>query len=601
MSTNTAVTSATRGPADLDNLLRRELKVGDPSDPTAIARALMERYRDDHRTRAIEGESRGLPFLHTPLVPDVGERAPAAIDIDLEQVHARIGADLQGLIADPLTATMRPELEGWQGAIRLALDEGVASARLGIDPARRDVAFAARRQLGEYSRIARLVGLFSPALRPMYRGLARSLDDAASVLLVLAGDAMANLGFSGGRFLLQTSYADLQGRRDAVLAALRRIDGVAALQGAADGGGTWPRGLRAHRQMQTLLEARGQGELRALASEAELARTLDELIQLASGGTPWGLRSLGSTAWSPLARLRRFVRTVSALVDPASHELAALVEAMRLFIEGFDPAGGHRLMRIARPSLLGQTAGGLADERLADRRLSALVTLRSTFAVRVEAFMGCRCEERVVQAQAALDRVLFGLDRAIDDYANGTLELGLCEVRASALHTLTLPLTRNDTEVAGQAYGFWGGAVPAWVGEIRADAPLVAQINDLTALLRPVDPATLWVAGDLGRYDAAFDDNQEIDTEGAPAPRFGQLLHDEIASAVEHDTQAEPVLRQMATRGDQIDAVLGAALRPWHELALGFIEQVSDVPANADLAAMLVPPHFEVSLQRIAE
>ena len=38
----------------LDNLLRRELKVGDPSDPKQIAQALLERFKDDPRTRAIK-------------------------------------------------------------------------------------------------------------------------------------------------------------------------------------------------------------------------------------------------------------------------------------------------------------------------------------------------------------------------------------------------------------------------------------------------------------------------------------------------------------------------------------------------------------------
>jgi len=81
-----------------------------------------------------------------------------------------------------------------------------------------------------------------------------------------------------------------------------------------------------------------------------------------------------------LARMRRFVRTVGGLVDPASHELAGLVEALRLFIEGFEPAGGFRLLRVARPALLGQTGGGLTDEQPADRRLIALTQLRPALA-----------------------------------------------------------------------------------------------------------------------------------------------------------------------------------------------------------------------------
>jgi hypothetical protein len=47
----------------LDNLLRRELKVSDPNDPTQIAQALLSRYKDDPRANAISQEASGLPFL----------------------------------------------------------------------------------------------------------------------------------------------------------------------------------------------------------------------------------------------------------------------------------------------------------------------------------------------------------------------------------------------------------------------------------------------------------------------------------------------------------------------------------------------------------
>lgn len=592
----------------LDTLIRRELKVGDPSDPAHVARALMERYQASSRAQAIEGEARGLPFLHTPIVREAGGPVQTAIDLDLDQARDRIRADLQSLLTDNLTQTMRPELEGWQGAITLALDEAVANARLGLDPARRDVAFAMRRQLGEYARLSRLVGLFSPALQPLYRSLAASLDDMASVVLVLIGEAMANVGFTGGRFLLQTSYSDLQARRDAVLVALRQIDGLAAQQGS---GSHWPRGLRAHRQINLLLEARGQGELRALLSESELARTLDELVQLASGGTPYGLRSLGGTAWGPLTRLRRFVRTVGALVDPASHELAALLEAMQLFIDGFTPAGGFRLLRVARPALLAQTAGGLNDEQPADRRLQALTLLRSSLAVRIEGWQACRCDLQTLQVQAALDRVLFDLDRAIDAYANGSYELGLSEVRASAAHLLTLSLLADQWQVGTSVGNFWIGLpqLPDWVGRLRngpeADG-LRQDLGTLTRLLRPTRNATdghHWSAAHVDRYDEAFDNNLVIEGDNAPPLFFGQILHDEVANGLDADLQWRPIVLQLATRGEFVEEVLGAGrgLVAWQEQVLQVIQTVSGVPASVVLPAAQVPQHFEISLQRLAQ
>lgn len=588
----------------LDTLIRRELKVGDPSDPTSVARALMDRYQGHARAQAIEGEARGLPFLHAPLARSPGMAAPAAIDVDLEDARARVRGDLENLMTDSLAQTLRPELEGWRSAITQAVEQGVASARLAIDPGQRDVVFAMRRQLGEYARLARLVGLFSPSLRDTYRGLATNLDDVGSVLLVLAGDALANVGFSGGRFLLQTPYSDLQARRDAVLHALRRIDGVSATAG--QDGGVWPRGLRAHRQINLIFEARGQGELRSLLSETELARTLDELMALAGGSTPYGLRSLGSTAWSPLNRLRRFVRAVGSLVEPSSHELAGLVEAMQLFIHGFEPAGGARLRRIARPALLGQTGGGLTDMRPADQRLLGLVTVRRGLADVVEAWLACSCATERLQAQAALDRVLFELDRAIDAYANGSVEIGLCELRASALHTLLLPLTEAQSAVKGKVFDFWspppaGAVTPDWVAAIRADAGLREGLRQLTHLLRPTAGNGLWEAGDADRYDDLFVNNKPVQDDGGPEIRVAQVLHDEVANAIDLDRQSEPVLRQLALRGGQLGAVLNQTLMPWQQEALDFIEAISGVKASTPQQLVEVPPHFEVSLHKLVQ
>ncbi len=595
--------SATDSRLGLDTLLRRELKVGDPNDPAQLARALMERYSDNRRAQAIEGEAKGLPFLHTPIVREVGAPVQVASDLDLELARERVRADLHSLLTDNLTQTMRPELEGWQGAIQHALDEGVANARLGLDPARRDVAFAMRRQLGEYARLSRLVGLFSPELRALYRSLAGSLDDAASVLLVMAGEAMANLGASGGRFLLQTSYADLQQRRDAVLNALRRIDGIATLGSEAS---HWPRGLRAHRQMNLLLEASGQGELRSLLSEGELSRVMDELIQLASGGSPRGLRSLGSTAWGPLARLRRFLRTAGRLVDPAAHELAGLLEALQLFIEGFAPAGGFRLLRVARPGLLSHAAGGMPNEGPADQRLIALADLRGPFAEQVEAWLGCQCDLDRIVAQAALDRVLFDLDRAIDYYANGSGELGLCELRASAMHLLTQALGQDQTElnVPAEDFDLWrGGAAPAWAQLIR-NAALAPRILAITRLVRPLGaPPPHWANGMTAVYDNAFDNNLAIEGEGAPRPRVGQLLHDELAAGLDAEDGWLPVIRQLATQGELIDPVLvndATSIREWQRGALAAVQEISDVAADTALPEVEVPQHFEVSLEQLA-
>jgi hypothetical protein len=47
----------------LDNLLRRELRVGDPRNPQQIAKALLDRYQSEPRARGIQSEAEGMPFL----------------------------------------------------------------------------------------------------------------------------------------------------------------------------------------------------------------------------------------------------------------------------------------------------------------------------------------------------------------------------------------------------------------------------------------------------------------------------------------------------------------------------------------------------------
>src|SRR5262245_24484104 len=179
----------------LDNLLRRELHVGDPTDPRQIAQALSERYQNDVRTQAIDGEARGLPFLRTPAIRPVDISTPTATNLDLEQSRNDVNTDLQKLVADNLTKDIRPELEGWQQIINRSIDEGVSAARFGLDPVKRDAAFAMRRQLGEYARLSRLVGVLTPALNNSFRDLAESIDEVCAVMLVLMGESMANVGF----------------------------------------------------------------------------------------------------------------------------------------------------------------------------------------------------------------------------------------------------------------------------------------------------------------------------------------------------------------------------------------------------------------------
>jgi hypothetical protein len=616
---------------DLDNLLRRELKVGDPNDPQQIAQALSQRYQGDLRTQAIEGEARGLPFLRTPTLRTDTPLPPTATNVDLDQAKHDVQKDLYTLVNDNLSKDIRPELEGWQQVIQRSIDEGVAAARFGLDPHQRDKAFAMRRQLGDYARLSRLVGVLTPALNRAFRNLAQSLDEACSVILVLMGESMANLGFAGGRFLLQAPYSELQARRDAVLNALRQVDGVAAMTAQ---GNTWPRGLRAYRQLTTVLEARGQGDLRSLMNEAELSRTMDELVQLAGGNNPSGLRAIGATAWSPLARLHRFVQTTIRQVAPASPELATLHEALQLFIDGFVPSGGFRLMRIARPSVLNYGLYGPSRISAAEQRLMHLVNRRGSLARQLDCLTDCDCESDAVLAQIVLDKVLYDIDRAIDYYSVGDADLGLPEARASAYSFLIDAVVgvweSNPPIVAGE----WTRTIdvppppavrleqiprPAFLAMVPAAT--VAELQAITALLRPIGdianaapppvllPPPNWDTLEQ-TYSADLAANNAWLGGSAAVLRLAEVVHDELCLQRDTDQQWRTLVEQM-TQGcvsadavfrDAFDASAGA-LPIVVDRALGHIEDRTARAVRGICTPLetVVPPHYEQSLEDVVE
>lgn len=606
--------------AQIDNLLRRELKVGNPNDPEQIARALRERYQGELKAQAIEGEAQGLPFLRTALQrPAQVAALPMASDIDLAQARADVDMDLGQLLTDSLTKDMRPELEGWQQAIRRSIDEGVAAARLGLDPHRRDTAFAMRRQLGDYARLARLIGALTPGLTRSFRHLAQSIDEACAVLLVLMGESMANLGFSGGRYLLQAPYEELQARRDAVLNALRQLDGVAAMVGQ---GGTWPRGLRAYRQLSTVLEGKGQGDLRALMSEAELARAMDDLIQLSGGESTLGMRALGATAWAPLARLHRFLQTTIRYVTPPSPELATLHEALQLFIEGFVPAGGFRLLRIARPAVLNYGLYGPSHVTAAEQRLIELVNRRGALARQLDCLMECACDRNTVLAQIVLDKLLYDTDRAIDYYCVGEADFGLPELRASA-YGLLIEMVTNTALWPWNAVNMPEYLKAITVGPPPSGAIPAAVITELTAirsLLRPVggtvtQPPPGWDTT-AATYDLYLNQNKGFQGGSPTALRVAQLVHDELCLQRETDMQWTAVVEQMtagcvptaavfAPQGC-LALVLDRALGRIEELTLNATDPLNNnaslqVKAACRIDDTTLPPHLEDSLRLIAQ
>jgi hypothetical protein len=242
---NTSSITMDRSPnaVAMDNLVRRKLRVSDPTDAGQIADALKKIYQDE--SHALDQEAAGVPFLQ-PIQAPLRAETETASRAELTEAISDVNRDLTSLANNALLKDVHPELNGWATAIRSAIAEGTNAARFSLDPRQRDKAFAVRRLLGGYARVARYVGALTPTQSPSYRSLAQSLDEVASVILVMMGDALANIGYSGGKFLLQVPASDLQGRRDAVIYALRNLTGSVQ---EGYGPNEWPRGLVAYRQL----------------------------------------------------------------------------------------------------------------------------------------------------------------------------------------------------------------------------------------------------------------------------------------------------------------------------------------------------------------
>lgn len=413
----------------LDNLLRRELKVGDPNDAQQVAQALLTRYKNNPKTVAISREAEGVPFLlSAPTTPTMAH-SPTSSDAEMQQSMDDVERDFQELTTNAILKDIRLELQGWQLSLRSAMAEGLAAARFALDPRQRDKTFGIRRTLGNYARVARLIGALTPSLTVNYRKLAQSLDEAASVLLVMMGEALANVSFNGSRYLLQAPYSELQIRRDAVIYALRNLTGGAQEAFAPN---EWPRGIDAYRKLFDYLESHGQGELRSLLVETELVRIMDGLIQRADHGRAEGLRALGSTAQLDIERFRRMIIVARRAVTPSSPPLTAFLEALQLFVDGFETSGGFRLLRVARPPILFYGLYGISGLDPNERRLLELSILRNRLAEQLDCFAQCACDADTVKCQIVLDKVLYDMDRAIDLYAMGTKSFGEPEQRATA-------------------------------------------------------------------------------------------------------------------------------------------------------------------------
>jgi len=591
-SSGTRVTGPNRQQLALDNLIRRELRVGDPRNPEQVAKALLDRYQGNNRARGITQEAQGLPFLSTPQAYAPAAAEHTGTSIDLKQAMSDLDKDLSKILGNNLLKDISAELDGWSDGIRSAAEEGINAARFGIDPRNRDRAFGVRRTLGDYARMSRLVGTLTPAATYEFRSLAQSIDEVCAVVLVMLGESMANNGFAGGRFLLQAPFTEMQSRRDACMNALQNLLGSLRYSQAAN---EWPRGIDAYRRLFDALEAQGQGDLRALLTEQELGRVMDNLVRRAAYGSSEGLRALGSTAQIDLNRVYRLINFGYRLVYPESPPLTSFLEALRLFADGFGPAGGSRLLRVARPPIVFYGLYGGEEERASDRRLVQLTILRGSLAAQVDCFSRCGCDEKSAVCQILFDKVLYDMDRAIDLYAVGQQDLGLPETRACA-YSYTI-----DSVLKSKITTEDGNQTPCLPPPDRLEETLLA----LRHCLRPEQGAANWEASTKSNFADYVQNNQTV--EGTDF-RYADVLHQELCLQHASERRWESMAGQMAPNCLATSLVFGedGYLIEAIEKAMKTIETAAPkAPAENALKTECgldgpnIPPHFETALAAI--
>lgn len=595
----------------LDNMIRSQLKVSDPRNPKEIAQALLTYYQDLPQAAAITEEAQGLPLTPPPMLPAAPAR-PTSSDAEFNIAKGDVEKALVDLSTNPLTADITPEMQGWGQSIRDAVEETAIAARQGLDPSQRDKVIAIRRQLGEYARMARFVGAMAPGMTQNFRRLGQGLDEVAAVSLVMLGESLASVGFAYGYYLLQVPLADLRQRRDAVIYALRNFSGGAQEAYSADG---WPRGINAYRLLYNWLEEQGQGDLRTLLIENEIARTMDTLIARAQNGTPEGLRALGVTAQLDLERFRRLAIIApgampslhglppaggGALGPPPpmpdlSPPLVSYLEALLLFADALRPAGGLRLLRVARPAILFY---GLYNPNLLeqDTMLLELIMLRGNLATLLDTlFPGGGL--RGVVPQVLLDMLVTSLDRGID-----LLSLG------------AEPGIDRGTERRAVAYWLIAAAIVATVDP--SYYPPSNPALTASAVIKAF-PHSTQLSNDLTSLEAEVTNRQNIDDSFKRLlTRLKLLLTDLLTDATltRHETikavREELVVQRSLERRwrDLVRTVAPEAgnqdtVFEWLQVIVAFAEGLGGLKLphhDEPFELRALPPQFEESLSYIA-
>lgn len=513
---STSIVAPQPGSKLIDDLLRRELRVGDPRNAREVVSALRQRYATD--AARLDQEAAGLPFRYDPLptavvTPGTSGETPGSREE--QRVRRDLDSDLAALIESRDSREWAPEFRGWRDVLAREFAEGAAVARFASDPAMRDRGFLSVRKLGEYARVSRVVGALNLVLNEDFRRLATTLDDAANVIRVLMGEALFAAGLADGGQMIQVSVVDMRQRRETVILALRRLGGI----GATDVDGDWGDDLAAYGDLLDEIEARSAPELNVYLREELLAPILDGLVGSVSRQDPETLRQLAATAPVELARIRRLLdimatqlRTSPGDVSPG---LTAFAESLRLFVDAFDQErSGARLIDLSVP--LPMAAQQLSEGDAAGRGvLLELVLGRGQYSREVDCFLlGRDGTVAELKTQVKLDMVLYHLDRAVDLYTLGSAKTGPEEQRAAVYGLVAAKLAQGNpsaslsTILNKLAKTLESGGVPTDPLKKAVLNELCAEERDWKTLVSTLVPNCL----DSGRFDPFEETRRLLDS-----------------------------------------------------------------------------------------
>lgn len=580
----TAMRSSTS--VTVDNVIRRSLRVADPTDASQLAKALLTRYEGD--AEALRRERAGTPIQVRTVLPAVLPTGGGAMRAELAEAQNDLDRDLDALIGESQLKDIEAELRGWATAIRTASRNGLASARLALGPNERDRALAARHTLTDYARLSRYLAALTTYEPGLFCRLAQSLDIMGGLILVTAGEALAAGGVTSTSVILQSPSSELQTRREAVLAALRNLLGAAQ---ESYGANEFHRGLTALRQLYRALEDNGATELRVYLDEGFLGNVFDEMIALASGRSAHGMRALGATSIVTTAQLERFIRICSDIAEPESPQLSNFLTTIQFFIEAFGAArSGYRLTHVARPPILHYGLYGAGGPDDPTRRLLRLIDYRGQFAQALDCYC-CGCEPDKAVALAIGCKALYDIDRAIDLLVQGsnTAGTGEAELRAAA-YGLIVQAASNTLSEGGDA------------GIERLVEPLTRIVVE--GLLVPVIPDD---NGNLVTplFDpAGFDDAEEAQAE---RERRATVVQSMLCLQRDAEMRWRDLVRNMSSRCRH-DLILGSQrerseprISQLISRAEALLEQFSGVDLErcrpVDIS---IPDHLEVSLEGLA-